>query len=443
MRIPPVSRSSGQGFSLIEMMVGLMVSAVIVAGSISLLINQQQAYQNTSSDRAGQESARLALGTIGDALRRAGYGIHPSVTFDFGDIPGGVGVVFDSVDTSAHAYLGRDCATPVTCRDNADGPAGSDQIAFYARDPHFVRALYSAPNPTQLAVVGALTSPLLKGQVLAVACGGLCGKRWAYVTVDHTAPGSGGSTNIILHSGSGFDFPYQNAALSDSCFGANLWDGTTDPVTGLPLDRIAFRTASKVFKVDRFRFYVDRYLDPDSGQLRPYLMLDQGLTDDTGRPVRTPVASDIDDLQFAYVFPNAPLVANKLIGATAGNSVNNSNLGIDLTVSPPVYLDAMANNSRATQSPANIRAVRVSVVVRSPEADITLPGKSLVNTYLPAAGNRGEVVSDPANPGNFPDPYHWRSSFESTFDVPNMDSHALSCGDYSDGTTTGLNVGGG
>jgi type IV pilus assembly protein PilW len=425
-----------RGFTLVEMMVGLVVSAIVVAGAITLLVNQQQAYQNTSSDRAGQEAARQALGAIGDALRRAGYGIHPSVAFDFGTIPN---VNFDYVSNSFAAYRSSTCAAPVSCRDSA---VGSDEIAFYARDPYFVRALYAAPTTSQIRITGGLKTPLYKGQVLAVACGGTCGKRWAYVTVSQTVPadstGTAVSTSIPLDpaAGAGFDFPNQNAALTDVCFGASVW---TDGLL------TSFASASKVFKVDRYRFYVFRFLDPDSNQMRPYLMLDQGLTDATG-PILSPVAPDVDDLQFSYVFPSAPNPANQVVGDTPGVAIANGASGIDLSVVPPTFLDARANAARATQSPANIRAVKVSLVVRSPETDITLPGKALTNTYLPAAGNRPELPSNPGNAAAFPDPYHWRALFESTFDLLNMESRALYCGDYDDGmipNNPGPNKGGG
>jgi type IV pilus assembly protein PilW len=430
MKTRPSPSTPRRGFTIIEMMVGLAVSAIVVAGSITLLINQQQAYQNTSNDRAGQEAARQALVAIGDALRRAGYGIHPSVTFDFGTIPR---AIVDYVTPAYAAVTGSNCGTAVSCRDRTDG---SDEIAFYARDPNFVRALYAAPTTSQITITGGLKVPLYQGQVLAVACGGACGKRWAYVTVGQTVPANptAVSTPIPLRAalGAGFDFPGQNAALTDVCFGAAVW---TD---NLPT---SFALASKVFKVDRYRFYVGRFLDPNSNQMRPYLMLDQGLTDASG-PILSPVAPDVDDLQFSFVFPNAPSSANQLVGATPGVAIASGSTGIDLSAVPPTYLDARANAARATQSPTNIRAVKVSVVVRSPEADVTL-GKALTSTYLPAAGNRPEIPSDPSNPAAFPDPLHWRALFEATFDLLNMESHALYCGDYFDGSNPGVNVGGG
>jgi type IV pilus assembly protein PilW len=258
------------------------------------------------------------------------------------------------------------------------------------------------------------------------------------VTVGATVPANATAVTTAIPlaaaAGAGFDFPRQNAVLTDACFGANLATSTS------PAD--VFSQATKVFKVDRYRFYVARnqFLDPDTGLPRPYLMLDQGLTDASG-PILTPVAPDVEDLQFAYVLPTS---AVPLVGATPSISVNNDATGIDLNVQPPVYTDTRASASRVTQSPANIRAVRVSVVVRSPETDITLPGKALATTYLPAAGNRPEIQSDPGNPAAFPDPYHWRALFETTMNVPNMASRLLYCGDYFVGAGgPGPNVGGG
>lgn len=438
LRLSPHPRSGG--FTLIEMMVGLTVSAIIIAGSITLMVNQQQAYQNSANDRAGQESARLALTAMGDALRRAGYGIHPAATFDFGTIQT---VLFNSVSSAPVQFIGRDCDTNVACRDNVDPLSGSDQIAFHARDPYFVRALFAQPTADQIVVAGTLSSPLLKGQILAVACGGSCGRRWAYVMVDHTTSGSA-VTNIFLQaSGSGLDFPYQNDALTDSCYGSYLWDGVLDANTGLPVNQNAFALSSKVFKVDRYRFYVARYLDPDNNQQRPYLMLDQGLSDDQGHPITVPVAADIEAIQFTYIFPNAPVVANQTIGGTPPTAIANGPTGIDLTVSPPLLADTRNSFSRQSQSPANIRAVKMSVVVRSPETDITLPQKALTSTYLPAAGNHAEIPSVPTSPATFPDPYHWRALFEETIELANMDARALFCGDYSNGVQAGLNLGGG
>ncbi len=347
-----------RGFTLVEMMVGILVSTIIIAGSITLLVNQQQAYQNTSNDRAGQEAARVALGAIGEALGRAGYGIHPSVTFDFGDIPN-MTIEFTSAGTVT--FSGRDCTPPVGCRDKADA---SDEIAFYTRDPYFVRALAAAPTASQLVVAGNLKTPLYQGQVLAVACMS-CGKRWAYVTVAGTVEPDAAATTTTIPlevSGGGLDFPHQNGALADTCFGANLATATSTPEV--------FSRATKIFKVDRYRFYVThQFVDPDSRQIRPYLMLDQGLVDAHGQ-ILTPVAPDIDDLQFAYVLPDS---AVPLVGATESQAIASGPGGIDLTVSPPLYGDTRSSPSRVTQSPANIRAVRVSVVVRSPETDITLP----------------------------------------------------------------------
>ncbi len=418
-----------RGFTLVEMLVGVLVSAIIVAGSITLLINQQQAYQNTSNDRAAQEAARLALGAIGDALARAGYGIHPSVTFDFGTIPQ---VTIEFASTGTVAFTGRDCPTPVSCRDKT---AGSDEIAFYARDPYFVRALAVAPTANQLVLAGGLTTPLYQQQVLSVACMS-CGRRFAYVTVAQTVPANPAAATTIVplaaSAGGSLDFPTQNAALTDPCFGANLATATSTPDV--------FSQASKVFKVDRYRFYTAQFPDPDSGQMRPYLMLDQGLVDASGA-ILTPVAPDVEDLQFAYVLPSSGV---PLVGATPSIAVNNDATGIDLTVAPPLYGESRASASRVTQRPANIRAVRVSVVVRSPETDITLPFKALTSTYLPAAGNRPLIPSQPNNPAAFPDPFHWRALFETTVNVPNMASKLLYCGDYWVGSgNPGPNVGGG
>ena len=61
-----------RGFTLTELLVGLVVTAIVAAGALSLLVGQQRAFKGSASDRAMQESARAALSEMGMNLRRAG-----------------------------------------------------------------------------------------------------------------------------------------------------------------------------------------------------------------------------------------------------------------------------------------------------------------------------------------------------------------------------------
>jgi hypothetical protein len=158
-------------------------------------------------------------------------------------------------------------------------------------------------------------------------------------------------------------------------------------------------------------------------------MLDQGLADATGNPILQMVAPDVEDLQLSYVFPRSAAPA---AGAVAGTALTADAAGIDLApaVAPPQYSDPATALNRTTHFPANIGAVRVSLVVRSAEADIRITDPAVV----PAAGNRPDV----AGPPNYR-----RARFDTSAATPNLDVRAPFFPSYSAGAGDRLNVGGG
>jgi hypothetical protein len=98
----------------------------------------------------------------------------------------------------------------------------------------------------------------------------------------------------------------------------------------------------------------------------------------------------------------------------------------------PAYTDAATAASRTSHHPANIGAVRVSVVVRTAEEDITQVSDA--SRTLPAAGNRPDLLGPPS---------HRRTRVETTAVTPNLDVRAPYFPSYSAGATDRLNVGGG
>lgn len=415
-----------RGYTLVEILISLVVVAIMAAGAMALLGQQQRAFQSTSAERALQETARAALSSMGQNLRRAGYGIEPYYAFDFGPL---------SITTTTPAIRAQShqCPAAVTCRDSA---AGTDEIVFYARDPSFGRSLASFPTAGALTIAGGLQNPLYQGQVLLVMCGGAT--DWAYVTVLSTVAANWApplppppATAIPLAGGAADDpFPAQNAKLTASpCFAA-----------GTPGD-------IRVLKVDRFRYYIARFADPEAPPPgRPYLMLDRGLFDALGNALVEPVAPDIEDLQVAYVFPNAA-AGSVSLGATLGTALANSATSIDLAAAPPVFNDPDDSPAFQNQSPANIRAVRVSLVARTPGTDLALRNvavnaavQSAVDTVgsgnlVPGSGNRGDWAGDP---------YHHRLKVETTEATRNLDTRVPYYPTFStSGGTDGLNVGGG
>jgi hypothetical protein len=131
------------------------------------------------------------------------------------------------------------------------------------------------------------------------------------------------------------------------------------------------------------------------------------------------------------------------VGGTPGIALANAPTGIDLLVNPTGFADPDDALTRQTQSPANIRAVRIAVVARTPVSDIRLQndvnvanvGSVSGGSLIPAAGNRPVQVGDVG--------YH-RLMIETTEVVRNLDSRAPYYPFYSTNAgADGLNVGGG
>lgn len=423
-------RRRPSGFSLMELLVGVVVSLVVIAGAIALLAGQRRSFVNSTADRALQETARMALEEVSQNLRMAGFGIEPPMVFDFGvmtSVPAdrtpqssGRTVTFggDSAGTTGFA-----CTTAVTCRDRIASP---DEVAFQFRDPIFNHAIVSFPSANSVQIAGPLNQPILAGQVFQAIC--FTGNMtWAYLRASAgVAATSADPVTIPLESGNLLDYPHQNVLV--------------DPSTG----DSCFRSGqARLLKVDRFRYFVQSYsaaggvVPWNTAGSRPYLMLDRGLRDSSGTAVLDVVSPDVEDLQVSYLFPLG-LPGTQVAGATSGVQLTSSSTGIDFSPSggPPTYATAALSSLRGSRYPANIRAVRLAIVVRPPLPD---PNRLTTDTTIPAAGNRPALST--GQPG------YQRLLFETSVIVPNMESRApyfpvLGTSGYG---TSGdqLNVGGG
>jgi type IV pilus assembly protein PilW len=417
MRSPP--RPSG--FSLVELLIALAASVFVMLGAAVLLRSQYQSFQTSTSERAFQETGRIALDALSTDLRQAGLGVDVGLVFDFGTQNNA-----RSAARQAGTTFGTDspgCAAAITCRDSTTGP---DELVFHSRDPAFGKPLRTAVTAasTTLTVSGPLREPLHQGQILEVVCytGNM---TWAYVKVGSTVAANLDPTatvDIPLAS-SGATFPNQNPVLADPCFSTVA----TAAASTIP-------AAAKVFKVDRYRYFIRSYsaagniVPWGTAGSRPWLMLDRGTTDTTtGKPVVDPVAPDVEDLQVAYVFPLDAV--NPVAGATAGVALAAGAAGIDLAAACPVSTDDAIGANRLNHHPANIRAVQVAVVVRSAEPDLARAGAATI----PAALNRPDV----AGPAGY-----LRLLLQTSVPVRNLDARAPYYPSYGTGADQ-LNVGGG
>jgi type II secretory pathway pseudopilin PulG len=417
------SRPRHSGFSLVELLIALAASVFVMLGAAVLLKSQYRAFQSSSSERAFQEAGRIALEALTTDLRQAGLGVDPGLVFDFGPLAAGR-VAAQPAGTS-FATLSLLCTTgDVTCRDSIAGP---DELVFLSRDPAFGKPLRAAVTAasTTLTVTGPLNAPLHQGQILQVACytGNM---TWAYVQVRSTvaADRTAATIDIPISSGNGSTFPNQNTLLADGCFSTVA---SADPLT-VP-------SAAKVFKVDRFRYFIQSYSAAGAvvawgtAGSRPWLMLDHGTFDTTnsGKAQVDPVAPDVEDLQVAYVFPRD--TATPVVGAVEGARLASAVGSIDLASSCPVSSDDALGANRLTHHPGNIRSVQVGVVVRSAEPDLQLSNAAT----LPANLNRPALVG--------PDGY-LRLLLQTSVQVRNLDARAPYYPFYSSAADQ-LNVGGG
>jgi hypothetical protein len=406
------------------MLIALTVSALTIAAATAMLMSQQRAYQAGSGDRAQQEAGRQALQELTHRLRSAGYGVDSNLIFDFGATP--LVPRTNMIDPATNvAFPGYACAADVRCRDSVDGTA-SDEVVFLTRDPLFSRAT-SAVTTSTLTLVGQLKAPMYTGQILQVNCMGGTRAR-AYVTVGQDVaaaanPSATAPVSITLlagtTSGGAPVFARETSTLTEGCFSLA---GTLAPI---------------VTAVDRSRYYVAWYAEDgtivaaQTDGARPYLMLDRGLQGAAPGPI--PVAADVEDLQLAYLYH--PAVAGgplRVVGATAGVSIADDAFPVTTAVLPPAYDDVPDAASRATGHPANILGVRISVVVRSAEPDITRT--SILDREVPAAGNR------PAFQGV---PNYRRSLFETTVQLPNMQTASFTYPIVNAAGGPGFNLGGG
>ncbi len=423
-----MNRAPRRGFTLLELIIGLGVSTIVIAAAMTLLIQQQRSYSVTSTERAQQESGHAALREIVTRLRMAGYGIDPNLVFDFG--PQALPVPRTGAPTNAVLFDATStyrCGAAVTCRDRNDGP---DEVVFYSRNPLFSRTI-TAFAGASLTFRGGLTRPIYKGQVLQVACLGGSQAR-GYVKVSRTVlptaapPDPAELVQVQLEAGAVVGaarvFPFENGVSTDTCFAL-----------------AAAGEAPVLTQVDRYRFHVEWYsaagavVAAQTPEARPYLMLDQGLTDQNGAAIDVPVASDVEDLQVSYYFPPpAAGQANRLVGATPGVLADAEAFPLAVNVTAPAYTDLPDAPSRLTGHPANLLAVRVAVVIRAPEKDLAVA--SALERQLPAAGNRGLIIGLPS---------YRRAAFENTVLIRNLRTAAFAYPQVNPVATVGFNVGGG
>ncbi len=332
-----------RGFTLIEMLVAGAISIFAIAMVTAIFLSQNRTFVSLDLARDATGNGRDAVLEMETSIKRAGFGIDPAVAFDF------------------------TCPVGSNCHDRVNAP---DEITFYARNPQYVwtpqnAALgcntaggcfgggniwpITATTATTIQVTLGANDVIHKGRILLAVCAN--GASPVFATSTGRVQGPGVMTlNVTINT---------NAA---GIFAGNAFQACH------------IGAGSALFLVDKFHYFVTTL----AGE--PWLVLDTGLDynqDSTTPPTDVndlvPVARDLEDMQVAYQI--GPAVSPPFATVPAPDSNTNWVVGDDpghqeepsSAATPP-----QGGASSGTLHPGNIRAVRVTLVLRSRSVDTSL-----------------------------------------------------------------------
>lgn len=437
MRSIPPSR----GVTLIELVIAMVVSTIVLLGAILASNAQQRSFYDSQRSRNALENARAALLYLEQRLPLAGLGMDPSLAIDF--------QFYNPSTLPLAAPLCPGVMNPC----NRDKTTDADELIFYSRNQNYWiprSPSYNGPYQGRLWQLTGVSSTTVEltaragdvfpmGQILQFVCPSTLNYAYFTVSINATAA-SAGPITLNLQSDDPAN-PFRRQTIAQSFYTAGC-------------------AAPRVFQIDRYRLHIRPMAQPD-GRFIPYLMLDRGI-DWTGSSSGGPdgviddkdeiiVAEGIEAFQVAYTLANPALGR---AGATAGTPIVFSAANADQTISitpgpnliarttfpgtallPPgwtvytpssffryTYTDAI----RQTIHQANIRAVEIALVARSPEPDPTTPSNIPVGssfTLLNQSGAPIWITSAPAVASGS-DGYH-RAIVNTVIDLPNMTVRSL------------------
>jgi type IV pilus assembly protein PilW len=406
---------SHRGFTLIEAVISMAVSAIVLAGAIVAANAQTRAFHEGQRLRTAQASSRDALVLLERTVPLAGYGMDPALAIDFQWYTPAMGL--------CPAEMG-------TCP--RDATNNTDELVFYARNPDYWVAPVGTPSPPapkgKAWMLSSITATdvhldahqgdqFLPGQILQAVCPGTL--NYAYFTVK-TAVGPLASDTAATEV---------DLVTVDT---ANPFKRQDVAVT------LAMGTACRVFQIDRYRLHV-KPVALGNNRYDSFLVLDDGVHPEVL------LVEGVEAFQVAYVFVN-PAVG--MVGAAANTPINFVTANADQTVSgtgaeriaktnfpgnapqtgqttysPSSFLlYSYTNAARQSIHQANIRALQIGMIVRSPEPD----SSSLANI---AVGDTFEILNQHGIPNwvkNQPKTsLHGSDGFqrvqvETTINLPNM-----------------------
>lgn len=372
-------RNRQSGFTLAELLVGLVVTSIVLAATTAIFMGVQNAYQAETESKVITENGRAALVFLERVVPLAGYGIDPRLAFDRRAANN-----VDNSDVKAETFTGTGSGTAMV------GPTNTivtDSLALRFRDPAFLRVgrLDSAASPSTLTVDTAFGVAFPVGTLMMVMCqGGV-----DYVMVRTTGTVSGSSVSVAAQTTDPF------VANTNSCLEGT---GSVSPY---------------VFFVQEHRLRIVNIAG------RPWLVSFRNLNDsplDLSKPY-DPIAPDVENFQVAFGMNRArPALGfttppdgaggNWVMGDATSETLPTQSANI-LTTKPD-YRTPYDDSTRYTASVANVRSVHLAMVLRTsrtnPQKKESKTSTSFFNYTAPA-----QTTS-----------LYDRAMFHTVINVPNM-----------------------
>lgn len=118
-------RSKQTGISLMELMVGMVLGLIVVAGAVAVYLASSRSYSEVEQSAQLSENSRFTEQVLTDALRHAGFMGEAAVGEI--EVPGSLGAIIDDCDTGTRAgayFLGTPIYAVIATSDSSDPDIG-------------------------------------------------------------------------------------------------------------------------------------------------------------------------------------------------------------------------------------------------------------------------------------------------------------------------------
>ncbi|MEJ8835737.1 PilW family protein [Ramlibacter sp. AN1133] len=159
----PSARPGQQGFTLVELMIGVLIGLLATLAVTHVLVNSEGQKRSTSSGSDAQVNGALALNTLQRQLQSAGYG--------FGAVPPVVGCTLTARFAGAAVAGFPASLAPVTITDGASGAPDAIRILASGKTSFSIPLRIVAPGyaPPGTAVPVGSVRTIVKGDLVVVA----------------------------------------------------------------------------------------------------------------------------------------------------------------------------------------------------------------------------------------------------------------------------------